>query len=108
MKLIPVAAMFIPSSLQVFPHPRQAVLGLPRGHIFRADPALVAEPVDEIEQAGEIDFSGSGFVTTGNVGDLHVPDPREIRRQGGGEIVRSEEHTSELQSLAYLVCRLLL
>src|SRR2546425_4826537 len=29
---------------------------------------------------------------------------------GGGEVtpVRSEEHTSELQSLAYLVCRLLL
>src|SRR2546425_8975442 len=25
-----------------------------------------------------------------------------------GEILRSEEHTSELQSLAYLVCRLLL
>src|SRR5687767_15493933 len=25
-----------------------------------------------------------------------------------GELVRSEEHTSELQSLAYLVCRLLL
>src|SRR3989441_9111596 len=25
-----------------------------------------------------------------------------------GEVVRSEEHTSELQSLAYLVCRLLL
>src|SRR2546425_6134261 len=31
------------------------------------------------------------------------------RRQGGGPRVwRSEEHTSELQSLAYLVCRLLL
>src|SRR3989441_4362163 len=27
---------------------------------------------------------------------------------GGKSIVRSEEHTSELQSLAYLVCRLLL
>src|SRR2546425_9701286 len=26
----------------------------------------------------------------------------------GGELPRSEEHTSELQSLAYLVCRLLL
>src|SRR2546425_7510741 len=26
----------------------------------------------------------------------------------GGDLVRSEEHTSELQSLAYLVCRLLL
>src|SRR2546425_1769097 len=27
---------------------------------------------------------------------------------GGGSAARSEEHTSELQSLAYLVCRLLL
>src|SRR2546425_9757369 len=27
---------------------------------------------------------------------------------GGAKLVRSEEHTSELQSLAYLVCRLLL
>src|SRR2546425_5244180 len=26
----------------------------------------------------------------------------------GGDVERSEEHTSELQSLAYLVCRLLL
>src|SRR5687767_15598894 len=33
------------------------------------------------------------------------------RRRGSGSLwtrVRSEEHTSELQSLAYLVCRLLL
>src|SRR3989441_6972237 len=29
-------------------------------------------------------------------------------REWGHEAVRSEEHTSELQSLAYLVCRLLL
>src|SRR2546423_5541045 len=28
--------------------------------------------------------------------------------EGEGEVARSEEHTSELQSLAYLVCRLLL
>src|SRR2546425_8269674 len=35
---------------------------------------------------------------------LHAPrGPRAARRAG-----RSEEHTSELQSLAYLVCRLLL
>src|SRR5205823_7992436 len=30
-----------------------------------------------------------------------------IRKIGGLTIKRSEEHTSELQSLAYLVCRLL-
>src|SRR2546425_7539512 len=39
---------------------------------------------------------------------LHVP--RRGRRGGAGRpaTTRSEEHTSELQSLAYLVCRLLL
>src|SRR2546425_7015606 len=36
---------------------------------------------------------------------LHFQDTRNPRRQLA---MRSEEHTSELQSLAYLVCRLLL
>src|SRR2546425_6295613 len=40
-------------------------------------------------------------------------DSRRLRGRSGGRLhavreVRSEEHTSELQSLAYLVCRLLL
>src|SRR5687767_15258100 len=48
---------------------------------------------------------------------LRVLQEREFERLGGIETVkvnvrliaaRSEEHTSELQSLAYLVCRLLL
>src|SRR2546425_9746594 len=34
-------------------------------------------------------------------GVIHAPDGRKVGN-------RSEEHTSELQSLAYLVCRLLL
>src|SRR3989441_1591693 len=33
---------------------------------------------------------------------------RTLVFRDGDEILRSEEHTSELQSLAYLVCRLLL
>src|SRR5687767_15633115 len=33
---------------------------------------------------------------------------RRHRRAGTARLGRSEEHTSELQSLAYLVCRLLL
>src|SRR2546425_6810948 len=32
----------------------------------------------------------------------------EIKSKASGIVKRSEEHTSELQSLAYLVCRLLL
>src|SRR2546425_13252383 len=44
------------------------------------------------------------------VDGAHPPGPRCPAHQGDGERarVRSEEHTSELQSLAYLVCRLLL
>src|SRR5205823_8635770 len=35
-------------------------------------------------------------------------DPARVAAQVAGDQVRSEEHTSELQSLAYLVCRLML
>src|SRR2546425_2008140 len=38
--------------------------------------------------------------------DRRQPDRHAVRRRV--KPVRSEEHTSELQSLAYLVCRLLL
>src|SRR5687767_15255387 len=49
-------------------------------------------------------------------GAVHRKDGRPDRRDRNGETqgdeddktTRSEEHTSELQSLAYLVCRLLL
>src|SRR2546423_2597243 len=42
----------------------------------------------------------------GNLGARLRPAPRRARARA--EMARSEEHTSELQSLAYLVCRLLL
>src|SRR3712207_9299440 len=41
----------------------------------------------------------------------HVPGvarPRRSARRALGRLIRSEEHTSELQSRQYLVCRLLL
>src|SRR3712207_8261210 len=39
---------------------------------------------------------------------LQVPHHLHRGRDGGGRLGRSEEHTSELQSRQYLVCRLLL
>src|SRR3989441_1097564 len=61
-----------------------------------------------------IAWSGDLFVTSAHVvtashATIVTPDGRAVP----GEVVRrdaerSEEHTSELQSLAYLVCRLLL
>src|SRR5258707_4498832 len=46
-----------------------------------------------------------GVAERGGVGPLH--GERAVRR-GPLELIRSEEHTSELQSRQYLVCRLLL
>src|SRR2546425_5463426 len=50
--------------------------------------------------ANTIEFRGVAFLW---LPDLSRADPYYII-----PVVRSEEHTSELQSLAYLVCRLLL
>src|SRR3712207_8931012 len=40
----------------------------------------------------------------GRLSSVHGRDPRDVERR----VQRSEEHTSELQSRQYLVCRLLL
>src|SRR2546425_1737658 len=49
----------------------------------------------------------ANFPLPGLVPGIHVLECRRLRRPRRGW-PRSEEHTSELQSLAYLVCRLLL
>src|ERR1041384_2276082 len=65
-----------------------------------ADPFLVINsdnyyPLDALKALRQLDFPGlAGFERTTMLKGSNIP--------------RSEEHTSELQSLAYLVCRLLL
>src|SRR3712207_7413935 len=51
-------------------------------------------------------LSGTAFLMSHGMEHWH-PDPEFFFKPGGGPI-RSEEHTSELQSRQYLVCRLLL
>src|SRR2546430_8997004 len=41
-------------------------------------------------------------------GDITLPPGFQISVYAGGSVMRSEEHTSELQSQSNLVCRLLL
>src|SRR2546423_12067323 len=53
----------------------------------------------------ERDHRGSAGAGVQRVADIAVQLPARLERY---ECDRSEEHTSELQSLAYLVCRLLL
>src|SRR2546425_5177334 len=84
-----------------------------------------ADVLDVLRQDGSQELTGRGSGACGaraaapNLPSV-VPDPRhrgEARGHGrandqlGLQVLslrRSEEHTSELQSLAYLVCRLLL
>src|SRR5687767_2338119 len=48
------------------------------------------------------------YITPGSVGNSLAADNGTKFSYTGTGGIRSEEHTSELQSLAYLVCRLLL
>src|SRR3712207_8964830 len=67
--------------------------------LFRSD-LLLPSNVGPVNQRVPFEFGGDPFCTLlVHVGDS---DPRAFRPQ------RSEEHTSELQSRQYLVCRLLL
>src|SRR5687767_15444026 len=52
----------------------------------------------------------AAIIVAAAIGYLGVPLALWLppHQRSGGTPVRSEEHTSELQSLAYLVCRLLL
>src|SRR5688572_31219780 len=61
-----------------------------------------SSPVDEFGLVETVDGFGQGVVVA-------VPDTADRRFDAGqAEPLRSEEHTSELQSQSNLVCRLLL
>src|SRR3989441_9444103 len=63
--------------------------------LFRS--LVIAARVDVAARCRQAESVGGDFYNL-----LNLPDDRI------GVIIRSEEHTSELQSLAYVVCRLLL
>src|SRR5262245_833694 len=53
-------------------------------------------------------FLGQTFAPTTTVNPSAAPAGSSLASLGFGKLMRSEEHTSELQSLRHLVCRLLL
>src|SRR3712207_8688941 len=79
--------------------------------LFRSDPALVQRAVGVLEGGPGL----PGEIREGPAERHHVLDdrvravePAGVRCLADGVVRRSEEHTSELQSRQYLVCRLLL
>src|SRR2546425_5223192 len=85
------------------------VIKAPREALYRAftDPAALAVWLSPGEMTGKVhEFDarvGGGYRMS-----LFYPSSEQVYRGKTSERERSEEHTSELQSLAYLVCRLLL
>src|SRR2546425_8622478 len=112
-------------------HPLHPAAGLGLDHRPRADPIAGARPAEQRhpqhvvavaavvpEEDGGAAIAGGDDVevaVTVEIGVGGAPSdelPRQrrpgLRRDLAEALLRSEEHTSELQSLAYLVCRLLL
>src|SRR5205823_13856145 len=87
-------------ALPIFPDPLPVGVRCLRASTDR-DTCVGAEDVDASMR--RLDFVHK-HCDLGFFGDIAMHRGRPDARRGG----RSEEHTSELQSLAYLVCRLLL
>src|SRR3712207_6872226 len=69
---------------------------LPRDHVG-----------DPVRTRGDVRYTPGTGATGGRCSDdVAAEDP--VEQAAGEEATRSEEHTSELQSRQYLVCRLLL
>src|SRR3712207_7020913 len=83
--------------------------------LFRSDP-VVGDPVvrevvrpDLLRSVARPDHAlAGGAVTFALLRQLHVIEPGAQHGHRLRLVLRSEEHTSELQSRQYLVCRLLL
>src|SRR3712207_7323022 len=73
--------------------------------LFRSEPGEQADRPPGTGADGEEGRGGRDVVQDVVDHDGHRPDGRT---PGGQGVQRSEEHTSELQSRQYLVCRLLL
>src|SRR2546423_7239929 len=72
--------------------------------LFRSRADLDEETAARLEAALNLCVGTEAFFSLRDVSGLEAAKAEDVAAQAA----RSEEHTSELQSLAYLVCRLLL
>src|SRR2546425_8023202 len=83
--------------------------GVNIGEVFFRYYRLVDEMQTQAQLAAALDDGTIRRRIQATAQDIGLPDQaQQIRITRRAERRRSEEHTSELQSLAYLVCRLLL
>src|SRR5205823_13010431 len=92
-----------------FPTRRSSDLNLAAQAVERREHDRMRRVVDDEVDAGQVLERADVASLAADDAPLHVVG-RKLHDGNGrlGGMARSEEHTSELQSLAYLVCRLLL
>src|SRR3712207_7662881 len=78
-----------------------------RSRSLRRSVACVAWPASAVRRASVHGGAGEAH-QLGHPGQLGGEEGGELFGRAPDRLVRSEEHTSELQSRQYLVCRLLL
>src|SRR3712207_7849011 len=95
-----MSSVFLCFFLMIRRPPRSTLF--PYTTLFRSRGGLVAGEQHLVEIfVGHVDLVAEGPIRAEVEGERHHPEVRTFER-------RSEEHTSELQSRQYLVCRLLL
>src|SRR5205814_10678981 len=104
----------VPSSLlfSSIPSPPPVLSTLPYTTLFRSlvedvRRCVVADAESQVDHGAHRLFLGCGFEEHVEGGELALRD-EVLEHQRPALLARSEEHTSELQSLRHLVCRLLL
>src|SRR5260370_29265370 len=94
---------------EIYPLPLPALLPIYRLLDLRSRRTDVASSPEKCAQGRRVDRSAAAHADLGQIGgDLLEQDRQQPRSGRRGGPVRSEEHTSELQSHLNLVCRLLL
>src|SRR5258707_9863560 len=76
--------------------------------MIRRPPRSTLFPYTTLFRSLHVDRSADRFRGPGGLMTVIAPPPIETTTQSPLGEIRSEEHTSELQSRQYLVCRLLL
>src|SRR5947209_16737867 len=88
------------------PRPPPTSTLFPYTTLFRSQPAAgLVDHLGFVAPPGQV---GAQFSADGEGRAVQGGEPERPRRDRPVDVARSEEHTSELQSRQYLVCRLLL
>src|SRR5687767_15215337 len=92
------------------PPPRSTLF--PYTTLFRSesgrDVVVLLDSLTRLARASNLTVQPSGRTLSGGLDPAALHRPKRFLGAARNIEERSEEHTSELQSLAYLVCRLLL